>query len=190
MAMPPGEPRRRRMERGERREAILAAARDVLSGAVDADGVAIEDIAEHAGVSRALVYEYFGDRAKLLGELRSRLAEELAEQVKVAVADASDEHVLLTELAGVHLRFAEAGIGTYRLARAPTTCLAAEIAAHLGDGDHGRLIAAATIEGLGAFAIEWATGSELDRTQAIALIVSFLEGGLRAARPLGAAAER
>lgn len=184
MALPAGETRRRRMERGERREAILAAARKVIAAVPDVESVAIEEIAEQAGISRALVYEYFGDRARLIDELRSRLAAELAEEMDASTARAVDAHTLLTELADAHLRFAEAGIGTYRLARSSSLRFAAEVAARLGGGDDGRLIAAVTVEGLCAFASEWAAGSELERERAVALIVSFLEGGLNAVRRL------
>src|SRR5215470_15509912 len=52
---------RTRLAREERREQIVDAAAEVFQGRNPAD-VTFEEIADAAGVSRALVYNYFGDR--------------------------------------------------------------------------------------------------------------------------------
>jgi AcrR family transcriptional regulator len=59
------------LARRERREVLLdAAAKMVAHGQIDA--VSMESVAEHAGVSRALVYKHFANRAELLSALYER----------------------------------------------------------------------------------------------------------------------
>lgn len=57
-----------RLGRAARREALL----DVAAGLVGSgqlDAVTMESVAEASGVSRALVYRHFANRAELLGAL-------------------------------------------------------------------------------------------------------------------------
>jgi len=56
---------RTRLARDERREQLVDAAAAVLQGRDPAE-VTFEEIADAAGVSRALVYNYFGDRNGVL----------------------------------------------------------------------------------------------------------------------------
>ena len=55
---------RTRLTRATRREQIIDAAVDVFKGR-DPNDVTFEEVADAAGVSRALVYNYFGDRRGL-----------------------------------------------------------------------------------------------------------------------------
>lgn len=68
-----------------RRAQIVEAAIEVFAGREPAD-VTFEEIAEAAGVSRALVYNYFGDRGGLLGAVCLRCFE----QLDAAIAPAFD----------------------------------------------------------------------------------------------------
>lgn len=62
---------RRRLSVDERREELIAAALE-LFGSHTGDEISIDDVAEHAGASRALVYHYFGSKQELyLEALRS-----------------------------------------------------------------------------------------------------------------------
>lgn len=56
--------RRRRLDVASRRDEIVAAALELYSREA-ADAVTLDDVAAAAGVSRALVYRYFGSRADL-----------------------------------------------------------------------------------------------------------------------------
>ncbi len=57
--------RRTRLDPDTRRRSIVQAASEVMLGH-DPMEVSIELVAEAAGVSRALIYNYFGDRGGLL----------------------------------------------------------------------------------------------------------------------------
>src|SRR3954467_11921403 len=75
---------RTRLARDNRREQLVDAAAAVLQGRDPAD-VTFEEIAEAAGVSRALVYNYFGDRGGLLAAVYLRSFDLLNDQLRVSI---------------------------------------------------------------------------------------------------------
>lgn len=86
--------RRRRLSPEERRSQLLDSALRVFLGRDPAE-VTFEEVALDAGVSRALVYNYFGDKGGLLAELYERCVADLDEQSMVAMAsDATPEERL------------------------------------------------------------------------------------------------
>lgn len=177
-------PARRRMERGERQEAILDAAARVFAAA-DAATVNVDLVAVEAGVSRALVYEYFGDRANLVNEVRRRFVREFAELLE-AVAATSAPADLLRGLVDAHLRFAERGLGAYRFASEDAEPGIAWLARYFGGTPEAVLVATAADNALRSYVTRWAQRGDVDHDRAAALIVAFLDAGLRAVRPLGA----
>jgi AcrR family transcriptional regulator len=66
-----------------RRAQIVEAAVEVFAGREPSE-VTFEEIAEAAGVSRALVYNYFGDRGGLVGAVCLRCFEQLDEAISPA----------------------------------------------------------------------------------------------------------
>jgi AcrR family transcriptional regulator len=66
-----------------RRAQIIEAAIEVFAGREPSE-VTFEEIAEAAGVSRALVYNYFGDRGGLVGAVCLRCFEQLDEAIAPA----------------------------------------------------------------------------------------------------------
>jgi AcrR family transcriptional regulator len=76
-----------RLPRADRRDALLDAAAALLA-AGDVEAVSMEAVAEHAGVSRPLVYKHFANRSELLAAVYQResavLHAELATQVSAA----------------------------------------------------------------------------------------------------------
>jgi len=68
-------PRRRRLAVADRRHELIDAAL-VLFSSQPADDVTLDDIARQAGVSRALAYRYFGNRADIYAEAMRRAADE------------------------------------------------------------------------------------------------------------------
>ncbi|WP_195210223.1 TetR/AcrR family transcriptional regulator [Actinomarinicola tropica] len=66
-----------------RRAQIIEAAIEVFAGREPSE-VTFEEIAEAAGVSRALVYNYFGDRGGLLGAVCLRCFEQLDDAIAPA----------------------------------------------------------------------------------------------------------
>jgi AcrR family transcriptional regulator len=76
-----------RLPRADRRDALLDAAAALLASG-DVEAVSMEAVAEHAGVSRPLVYKHFANRSELLAAVYQResavLHAELATEVSAA----------------------------------------------------------------------------------------------------------
>lgn len=81
---------RRRMSAASRREVILAAAMDAFSDAHYHE-TSLDEVAERAGVSKALIYEHFASKRELQGALLRRASNEILTRIGVAVA-AVTEH--------------------------------------------------------------------------------------------------
>src|SRR6478672_4010068 len=71
----------------DRRDLLLDAAAALISDG-DADNVTMEAVAEHAGVSRPLVYKHFANRREVLDELYRRESALLHRELAIAVAAA------------------------------------------------------------------------------------------------------
>ena len=77
-----------RLTRGERRDALLDAAVELVTSG-DVGAVSMEAVAERAGVSRPLVYKHFANRSELLAAVYRREAKGLHRQLarEVGAAD-------------------------------------------------------------------------------------------------------
>lgn len=71
---------RRRMSRAERHDLILAHAIEVF-GTRGYHNVSMEDVADHAGISKALVYQHFESKDELYMEVLTSFMEALGETV-------------------------------------------------------------------------------------------------------------
>ena len=112
-------PRRARMSPTARRADLVAAARSVLMQAGDT-GVA--EIAQTAGVSKALLYRYFpAGRSEIVGAVVDGLAEELLAQVDQAAAMPFSPVVRLEQMLAAVFSFFSAEPGAYRLLVGPAT---------------------------------------------------------------------
>lgn len=80
-----------RLTRAERRDALLDAAVALVT-AGDVSVVSMEAVAEHAGVSRPLVYKHFANRGELLAAVYQREAKHLHRELaaEVGAADTLD----------------------------------------------------------------------------------------------------
>src|SRR3954447_3739692 len=106
---------RTRLARDERREQLVDAAAAVLEGRDPAE-VTFEEIADAAGVSRALVYNYFGDRNGLLEGVYQRNGDRLQIAVRDALVDEGEGRRGLRAAIDVHVRFAQDDQAAYRYA--------------------------------------------------------------------------
>jgi AcrR family transcriptional regulator len=79
---------RTRLDPETRREQIVSAAEAVFQGRDPAD-VTFEEIAIAAGVSRALVYNYFGDKSGLIAAVYLRSFERLDDTLRAALTGIS-----------------------------------------------------------------------------------------------------
>jgi AcrR family transcriptional regulator len=75
--------RRRRLRAEERRESILNAA-NIVFGQRGYDTVRIDDVANAAGISKALIYEHFRSKQELYSELMNRAALEMLDRIVAA----------------------------------------------------------------------------------------------------------
>jgi AcrR family transcriptional regulator len=105
---------RRRMSAAERREAILEAAREAF-----AEGsyhqIALERVAERAGISKALIYEHFPSKRDLHRALLESYFGELLERVVAAIAAAEPGERRLRAGLDAFLAFVEERSGAWRM---------------------------------------------------------------------------
>ena len=184
---------RTRLAREERREQILDAATVVFIGRDPVD-VTFEEIAEAAGVSRALVYNYFGDRNGLLEALYRRNVDALWVRSVEGLEHADSHRSALAEALLTHFAVAADDPAGYRYASGdpPFPRLAeledarvTQIAEMLGGGSEARLIARALLSAVHAAVLHQLDHDELKRRRAIELMAAFLAGALVGVDELG-----
>jgi AcrR family transcriptional regulator len=86
-----------RLARTDRRDALLDAAATMVS-AGEIDHVSMEEVAERAGVSRALVYKHFANRSDLVAALFERESAHLHARLAADVAQAVSLEQMLRAL--------------------------------------------------------------------------------------------
>jgi AcrR family transcriptional regulator len=190
---------RTRLDPEVRRQQIIDAAEIVLAEREPND-VTFEQIAEVAGVSRGLVYNYFGDKSGLLAAVYLRNLDRLAEALDSPLrddqfADAQLER-RLRALVEVYLRFATDNpngwrlIGTAETMEHPIVRRARRthierISASWGDTAEARMLGRGILGFLEAATVEWLEESDLDVEQAADVIFAQLWSGLGADIDLG-----
>lgn len=180
---------RTRLARAERREQIIDAAASVLD-VRDPGEVTFEEIADAAGVSRALLYNYFGDRHGLVEAMYVRATSEIDHRLaQAAEAPAADVRAQIERIVRVHVEFAHANPILYRYAagivRFPRfaelqrTRLQSYARTLGGESDLARVLALGT----GNATYQMVLGTldlEPGRVErAVELITSFIDGGFR-----------
>lgn len=184
------ETRTTRLDPVIRRGLILDAAEIVLRDRAPAD-VTFEAVADAAGVSRALVYNYFGDRNGLLAAVELRTLERLDGELLATLDPQLRPAEQLRPLAGAYLAFARANGPTWRVLAAggavhhPAVEAArrsrTERLAALWGGTDEALIAARTVTGmLETATIDW-LGEGVDDAVAVNTVCTILSIGLERA---------
>lgn len=107
-------PPRRRMPAEQRRETILAAALDVF-GEGSYHEIALDRVAERAGISKALIYEHFPSKRDLHRALLETYVGELLERVVTAVTQADAGEERLRAGLDAFFRFVEERRGAWRM---------------------------------------------------------------------------
>jgi len=142
---------RTRLEPSVRRELILDAAERVLADRMPSE-VTFEEIADAAGVSRGLVYNYFRDRTALMVALTTRALADLDDRIDRAFEPGSDRRSQVVALGRAYRRHAATHAATWRLLSRsglldhPTiqgsrSARVERIAAHWGGDAHAHLVA-------------------------------------------------
>jgi AcrR family transcriptional regulator len=177
---------RTRLAREERREQIVDAAAEVFQGRDPAE-VTFEEIADAAGVSRALVYNYFGDRHGLLEAVYLRNVGVLRERVQRALSETKGRSDALAQAVRVHLEFAASDPWGYRYAAGRVNFarlddlheeLVVRVARTLGGGPEAMLAASGFVATLFTMVCHWLSHDGVPVDRAEDLITAFLGRGL------------
>ncbi|KJQ55854.1 TetR/AcrR family transcriptional regulator [Microbacterium sp. SA39] len=96
-------PPRQRLTKAERHVQLLDAARDLIRTA-GTDDFTLGRLADHAGVTKPLVYDHFGDRSGVLAELYREFELRQRETLAAALHDApADLAAVATIIAGAYI---------------------------------------------------------------------------------------
>ncbi len=107
-------PRGVRMPRDERRAQLLAAATDVFVNN-GYHATVMDDIAEHAGVSKPVLYQHFPGKLELYLALLERQTEELVRRVQAAIEETHDNWQRVSNAVGAYFDFVDGGDEAFRL---------------------------------------------------------------------------
>lgn len=159
--------------------------------------VTFEEIADAAGVSRALVYNYFGDRGGLLAEVFLHHFESVNDAIRAAVEGAESAEDTYRRTVRAYLEFAIAHPGGWRLLRVarandhPAVVQArerrmVELAATWGGTVEARITAYALVGMLEAATLDWLrSSSEVPLDDAAAMLLDLVWRGLPGLEPHG-----
>jgi AcrR family transcriptional regulator len=186
----PSQRPRTRLDPEVRREQIVEAAEQVFQGRDPAD-VAFEEIAEAAGVSRALVYNYFGDKGGLIAAVYLRSLRRLDEELDRAVDPDAPDGERLHSVVRCYLRFANENSAAWRLIGSTATMERPEVlsarndrfaklARNWGDTAEARVAARAVIGFLESATLDWLEYRDLDVDRLADLLFTILWTGLSA----------
>jgi AcrR family transcriptional regulator len=164
-ASSPHEARRPRLDPEARRAQIVEAAADVFRGR-DPATVRFDEVARAAGVSRSLVYAYFGDRGELIAAVHLHSLSDLDAELSALLADVPVEECRLgavvrhfLELADQNAEswglFAAAGAVDHPAVQRARDARCRRIADTWGGGPAEQLLARGLIAMLEAAATEW-----------------------------------
>jgi AcrR family transcriptional regulator len=182
-------PKRARLDPEARRTQLVEVALAQL--AVDRDApFNVDDVADAAGVSRSLVYAYFGDRNGLAAEAYVRILERLDRELAF---DLPRDAAALRVVVGGCMSFAQANRAAWRMlvsdparqhpvAVAARRQRAARIAAGWGreldgDGASAEMAAEAALGMLESGVLHWIDNQEIPAEQAGALLSTLLWSG-------------
>lgn len=174
-----------RLDPERRRQQIVEAADRVLTGR-DPAAVTFEEVAEAAGVSRALVYNYFGDKASLVAAVYLRSLEHLERELEAAVDPDLAPRERLRQLVAGSVRFARTSAAWHLAAGGATLHPAVQaakrrrverLAADLGGGRHAALVAGAVVAVLEA-ATPGTVAGDADPEVATEVLTALLWDGL------------
>jgi AcrR family transcriptional regulator len=191
-------PRGVRLPRDERRAQLLAAATDVFVNN-GYHATVMDDIAEHAGVSKPVLYQHFPGKLELYLALLERHADELVRRVLEAIDETSDNAQRVRNAVGAYFEFVDGDGQAFRLVfesdlrnqpevlevveRANAACveaIAQAVVADAGlDADRARLVAVGVVGVSEHSARYWLSHRrEVPKEEAVALTTSLAWKGL------------
>jgi len=181
---------RTRLDPEVRREQIVEAAERVFHGR-DPSDVTFEEIAEAAGVSRALVYNYFGDKGGLVAAVYLRSLQRLDEELVSTVDPGSSDADRLRAVVRCYLRFARSNPAAWRVIGSTSASEHPEVqaarqerfdqlASNWGGTVQARTLARAVVAFLEAATLDWIEHRDVDLDRMADLIFTSLWTGLSA----------
>lgn len=177
-----------RLDPATRRALLVNAAAKVFQGRDPLD-VAIEEVAEAGGVSRSLVYTYFGDRGGLISAVYLHNLELFDHQLGRALEAELPDDVKLRRLVRRYLLFARdnraswdlmvaVGALHHPLVQEARRARIERIASAWADEPEGRLVARSVIGTLEAGAQDWVDYHDCGLERAVEVLVSVVWDGL------------
>jgi AcrR family transcriptional regulator len=187
--------KRARLDPEARRAQLIEVALACLDG--DAQSVfSVDEVADAAGVSRSLVYAYFGDRNGLAAEVYVRILDRLDRELGL---DGPCDAAALLRVVGACMTFARLNQAAWRmvvsdparqhpLVQAARADRAARIARHWAglatdDGAAAQLAAEASLGLLESGVLHWLDHPDVPADQAATLLSTILWAGLTGPRP-------
>ncbi|MCX7620083.1 MAG: TetR/AcrR family transcriptional regulator [Acidimicrobiales bacterium] len=179
---------RRRLDPERRREQIIDAAERVFHGR-DPSEVTFEQVAEAAGVSRALVYNYFGDKGGLMAAMYLRNFQRLDDALAEAMQDVASPQERLRAIIRCYLDFARTNeacwaviscteVRSHPLVQAARARRYDRMASAWGSTPEGRLLARSIIGLLEAATFDWLEHRDVETAQVERLLYAVLWSGL------------
>lgn len=185
-----GQPRTR-LDPEVRRGLIIGAATKVLSSN-DPSSVTFDQIADEAGVSRALIYNYFGDKSALIAAVYLQAMEALDRRLDESFRRHGHGASAPERMAWVvrtYLEYAEENQDTWRLMGRAEAALHPTvidnrrdrymlIASRWGGGPEARMLARGVVGLLEAASLDWIETPELSIDEAAAALETMVWQGL------------
>lgn len=184
-----------RLDPGTRRALLIEAAAEVFRGR-DPRDVSIEEVAEAAGVSRSLVYAYFGDRGGLVAAVYLHNLEDLDASISKSLDAGLPDEVRLRRIVRRYLVFARdneaawtlmatAGTLQHPAVQGARRARIERIARTWDDQPSARLIAQAVVGLIEAGAQDWMDYRDCGLERATSILVSVIWSGLAGLRDQG-----
>lgn len=193
-------PRGARLPREQRREQILAAARDVF-GHRGFHPTSMEEIADGAGVTKPVIYQHFDSKLDLYLAVLDTTIDELLTATDIALRSTSDNKLRVQQTMRAYFAFVDSTDGIYRLlfendvigtedvrtrvdrAHAEVARrIAAVIAEDTDLGESETLLLGSALQGLAQVAAtRWIRGhtGSMDRDEAADLVAALAWRGIR-----------
>lgn len=182
------EARRARLDPEARRAQIVAAAADVFRGR-DPASVRFDEVAHAAGVSRSLVYAYFGDRGELIAAVYLHSLAGVDADLSALLRDGPVDESGLAVVVRSYLKLAEENADSWRLFAAagaiahPAVQEARKarcqrIAVTWGGGPAERLLARGLVGMLEAASSEWLENKGCSLDEAVSLLTEAMWNGV------------
>ena len=177
-----------RLDPAVRRAQLVQAAASVFRGR-EPSSVSFEQVADAAGVSRSLVYAYFGDRGGLIAAVYLHDLEKLDADLGEALDDRLPDEVRLRRIIRRYLTFARDNRHTWELissigalqhpaVQAAKRDRIERIAAAWGGGSESRLVARGVVGLLEASADDWVSHRDSSIERAAEVVFQVLWSGL------------